>query len=324
MSAKPQAQERDAALQQVQGNTLNVSSIFVGILAIDEPSKLSRFGCMDVSSNSITITGNVSIAENADVGRSLSVGDTLVVQSSLSAKEITSETMHSHGTITSSEGFTSNGTLMIGNISVVGDLVVNNTMSAQDVQVQKNLSASTAFIDELTINTRFEAMNHSSFEGAVDFHDTSHFHGSSNFTGELVSIAKLTAGKVEVENSLEVGASLFTKRVYSKDIAATGFVRAATIQSKGDIKTEGTVVASRVNAASILSEDVVVSNGIRCSTARIDGALDAAGVTAQKMNVKGNLMVNGMDVFAIIEELKKQITDLERKMDVLQSDRTVN
>ena len=87
-----------------------------------------------------------------------------------------------------------------------------------------------------------------------------------------MSIAKLTAGKVEVENSLEVGASLFTKRVYSKDIAATGFVRAATIQSKGDIKTEGTVVASEVNAASILSEDVVVSNGIRCSTARIDGA----------------------------------------------------
>ena len=41
------------------------------------------------------------------------------------------------------------------------------------------------------------------------------------------------------------------------------------------------------------------------------------------MNVKGNLVVNGMDVFAIIEELKKQITDLERKMDVLQSDGTV-
>ena len=41
------------------------------------------------------------------------------------------------------------------------------------------------------------------------------------------------------------------------------------------------------------------------------------------MNVKGNIVVNEMDVFDIIEELKKQITDLERKMDVLQSDGTV-
>ena len=71
---------------------------------------------------------------------------------------------------------------MIGNISAMGDLVVNNMMAVQDVQVQKNLLASTAFIDELAINTRFETVNHSSFEGAVDFHDTTHFHGSSNIT----------------------------------------------------------------------------------------------------------------------------------------------
>ena len=62
VTAKPQAQDRDAALQQVQGDTLNVSSTLVGSLAIDESSKLSRFGCMDVSLNSITVTGNVSIA----------------------------------------------------------------------------------------------------------------------------------------------------------------------------------------------------------------------------------------------------------------------
>ena len=313
---------------------INGSSIFVGDLAIGGPSKLSQLGCMNISSDSgVVVGGNLMVTQNVSIDEYLFVRETIRARN-ISTNKIVTDALYSlgsitsgsinvtQGNVTSSDGFFSDGDMIIGNVAVAGNLSVNSQISASAIQADKTLSAGNASVNYLSVITNLKVGNRTTFEGEAEFGDLTFFHGKANFTGEYVSMNKLMVQNAEIKNGLEVG-SLFTKRVYAQDIAATGFVTATSLISKSDVNVTGTISSSALSTEHVTSKYLSISNELHCSTARVDGVLDAAGIATRKLTIKGGLVVNDVDLIAVVESMEKRITDLEQKMASLHSDHGV-
>lgn len=286
---------------EVKGN-INASSIHVGELAISPTA--NNFGCIEVESDSVKIAGNISVSENMFVEKTVSVGE--LDTSNITAKNINTDNFHSNGIIESSKGFASNGTLTIENITA-GSLAIDGRILAQELNVQSNLSASNAAIETLIAQESLVVESNATFEGDVLFRG-----GNAQFSGETLSATKLIADTVK-SDGIETN-SVITKRVYAKDVLANGFVSAAEIQSKGNIKVNGLVDAKVVNANEIVSSEIVASGQVRSSTARVDGSLEAAGISAQKITI------GEIDLLAVIESLQIRVAELESKFMMYQKD----
>jgi len=136
---------------------------------------------------------------------------------------------------------------------------------------------------------------------------------NANFTGDLVWMNKLTVATAEIRNGLEVG-SLFTKRVYTQDVAASGLITATSIYSKGEVNVTGFINSLEVSSERIRARDLITSDQLVTSTAKVEGALEAAGITAQKVTVKNDLIVSGTSLMNTIDQFEKRIADLERQL----------
>jgi len=299
------------------------SAITVGDLVVGSPFQPTRLGIMNVSStNGVVIGGSLSIAGTANIEESLSVHDEIRVNSLSSnetitrrfnATEVFASGRIAAGNVTSVNGFYSVGDMNVRNVIAMGNVSAGEFITASKIYASKELLAPDASFEHLHVRTSMTVANTTAFQGDTSFSGGTYFMDNANFTGDLVWMNKLTVATAEIRNGLEVG-SLFTKRVYTQDVAASGLITATSIYSKGEVNVTGFINSLEVSSERIRARDLITSDQLVTSTAKVEGALEAAGITAQKVTVKNDLIVSGTSLMNTIDQFEKRIADLERQL----------
>mmetsp|Transcript_27709 Transcript_27709/g.40807 ORF Transcript_27709/g.40807 Transcript_27709/m.40807 type:complete len:500 (-) Transcript_27709:2963-4462(-) len=274
----------------------------------------AQVACMYVTNKSVTIGGDLVGASNVTVGENIDAGNS-----------ITSKTVVVSGHIISGSGFYSHkGNLECSNVTASGLVTAENGIYTTNFTVDgnatvlKKLSARSVYVSEEINVTRLAVADNIKAKSLMLTTDMSvngglKVYNSANISGELAVSEKIFAQEVEVEDQLKAKSlkanSLFSSRVYTEDMAASGFITAATIISKGDATVNGIITANELSIGnSIQSNFLTVTNSIKCVTAEVAGMLNAAGIVTQKASV------GGMDIVAKLaemESLKSRVEELE-------------
>ena len=150
--------------------------------------------------------------------------------------------------------------------------------------------------------------------GPIELYGDLVINVSSQGPSNIVGVGKIGSKEVIVESGVKAR-SFFGTRMYTRDLAASGFISAETFIGKGSMDVSGTITGTKMNVTDRLSASTVaVENHMRCSTMEVKSNLEAGGITTKKITVKGDIVVNGINIhdkLDEIEDLKKRIAHLE-------------
>ena len=129
-----------------------------------------------------------------------------------------------------------------------------------------------------------------------------------NATFEHVNASLLTAKFISADEVTVTGGvhskSTISSRIYTEDLASSGFISASTLVVKELGTFRGSINAKAVAAEAVEAEQLQVTQRLRSSTADITGTL-----TAGKMEIKVNGEV--VDLAKEIASLQQRVKDLE-------------
>ena len=279
----------------------------------------SNLAGMNVSSDEVVINGLLLVKSDVIVHGSLFL-ENLKVREVLNASKILSSGIlidgnisATNGMVESSGGFWSkNGILECKNITA-GVITSTKGIMASNVFLSGHVASDTLransgiFNDTLSATT-FVTKHIDVESGPLQINSELTIRGNAYTKG------KFKAKEVEVENGIKAK-SVFSSRAYVGDVAASGFVSAATLVIKGEAKFKGTMSVDTSIATNTLEAiDAKFMNGITCRTAGVAGTLDVGSVEARKVSISGELKVGNEDIKAKIGELEKRLHALETIM----------
>ena len=300
-------------------------------LLIRGEAKVGESGAetMLITSEEVTISKELHVQDI--LGRNLRVngtisGSELNLSAGLSIQN--NSVVLKNGTIESSNGFVSaEGSLRCKDISLTGKIQVEGLIEAtgsiisNESITSKRLSVSES-IDAPSIAGNISEFNFTRMDMMRVSHKCSvdgEFEANGNVTlnGEMVTITAPTVRmkEMEVENRIK-SQSVFSTRLYTEDLAASGFITARTITAKELFIAKGQVV---IEGKAIMRNDlnvdnVKVSNSLSSTTMKAT-SLTVGGIEARKVQVDGDDMtVGGINVkekLDKINELEKRIMELE-------------
>jgi len=300
---------------------------------------------MNVTAKSIDLNLPVVI-QNASVSilnNSLTVGNdistrSLVVKESIESSLISAInlTVHDHlevlgrrSKLKSYAGFeTIDGNVTCKNAIVSGDIKSLGGIYATVLEINDNaafhgnLNAGNVVIEnglispKLTVTGTFHSKSiavtdslHIGPDGNLTSNSTVHFHN------DTIIDKTLYANEGEFKNGIKMK-SAFASRVYTEDVLASGFISSSSIIAKGDVKIHGEANVKRLIFTEIVKgPSVKVDNSLTCTTAKVNGMLTSAGITAQKVTVNGDIILDGINVREKLKELqvlREQVSRLEK------------
>ncbi len=301
-----------------------------------------------VNSNGLLMTGmslmvkngNVTLLDSLHVSGSM-ITNNVHVHDELEAKnmKISDMLMISNGTVKigmgkvqSTEGFlTTNGTVICDqmqarSIKVTETISSISNISTAESFISKGIVTSSIHIidggeiksDKVTSSTLMVSsifVNESATVfGSIELYGDLLMNSSSLGPSNLLGVGKIGSKEVIVESGVKAK-SFFGTRMYTRDLAASGFISAETFIGKGSMDVTGTITSTKVNVTDRLNaSNIAVENHMSCSTVEVKSNLEAGGITTTKLNVRGDIVVNGIsiqDKLDEIEDLKKRIIQME-------------
>lgn len=210
----------------------------------------------------------------------------------------------------------SDGGLITTDMEVSGNARIDGYMNTNNLDVNDTLTVPKIFVTDSIASKSIEVSKslHITKEGNLTSNSDVTFHKNA------IVKQKIFAKEAEFEGAIKMK-SAFASRMYTEDVVASGFLSAATISSKGDVNIQGEVVANSIAVnENINSRDVKVQNSFSCTTAQVHGILNSAGIIAQKITVKGDLILDGYNVREKISEfqsLKEKVMELETMVNMV-------
>ena len=138
-----------------------------------------------------------------------------------------------------------------------------------------------------------------------------------NATFDSVNASLLTTKSISADEVTVAGVihskSTISSRIYTEDLASSGFVSASTLVVKEQGTFRGSISAKAVAAESLEAEQLQVTQKLRSSTADVTGTL-----TAGKMEIKINGEV--VDLAKEISSLQQRVKDLEEVLSMSSSE----
>ena len=132
-----------------------------------------------------------------------------------------------------------------------------------------------------------------------------------NATFEHVNASLLTAKSISADEVTVTGGvhskSTISSRIYTEDLASSGFISASTLVVKELGTFRGSINAKAVAAEAVEAEQLQVTQRLRSSTADVTGTL-----TAGKMEIRVNGEV--VDLAKEIASLQQRVKDLEEAL----------
>mmetsp|Transcript_3412 Transcript_3412/g.7857 ORF Transcript_3412/g.7857 Transcript_3412/m.7857 type:complete len:292 (-) Transcript_3412:74-949(-) len=129
-----------------------------------------------------------------------------------------------------------------------------------------------------------------------------------NATFDSVNASLLTAKSISADEVTVTGGvhskSTISSRIYTEDLASSGFISASTLVVKELGTFRGSINAKAVAAEAVEAEQLQVTQRLRSSTADVTGTL-----TAGKMEIRVNGEV--VDLAKEIASLQQRVKDLE-------------
>ena len=298
---------------------------------------------MNATSTSIVLMKPLEIKNShvSILNASLNVGKTiqsseLIVDEQLNARNVSAisviiqndlSLIGKNSRIISSGGLTSeNGNITCVNVIASGWIESSTGIMAPSFEtsgnaiIKGNISANRAniknFLKVETIESTNEIYSESIYV-SKSLHVDQNGKLTSNSTVYFNDDAKI--GKILYAREAEFKAGVkmkaaFASRVYTEDLIASGFVTAATINSKGSLYVKGKATFGSVLAHDVEGQNLLANNSITCKTAKVDGVLESAGINVQKVYVNDDLILDGISVKESLEELrelKKHVSKLE-------------
>jgi hypothetical protein len=309
-------------------NTLKGSKVLVENLNISEMliGKEARFGAdggvMKIESNSVSILSNL-IGSNASFDGIVNADN--ITTSSISVdNSITTNQLVSKNTIVVQHGDlnVTKGTIRASNAEINGNMTTNTIKSF-------NIAASAVTCTNMLVE---DAVNTSSITGI-----TGHFDDAivstltaknvvvngnitvaegSAITSETINTQNFHASAVEVRDGVKA-TSFIGKRIYTEDITSSGYVTAQNLNVKGgvtvgdDFEVKGMVTVKTLMNA----KDVKIENSLEATTARFGSFVEAGGMKVRKLNVNGELYLDGVDIGKRLKEMDV----LQEKVDKLEA-----
>ena len=269
------------------------------------------------------VTNNIHIHDEL-VTKNIKVSDVLMISNGTVKIE--------EGMVQSTEGFlTKNGTvacdqMQARSINVSKTISSISNISTAESVISKGIITSNIHIidggeiksDKVTSSLLWASsifVNESAtVVGPIELYGDLVINVSSQGPSNIVGVGKIGSKEVIVESGVKAR-SFFGTRMYTRDLAASGFISAETFIGKGSMDVSGTITGTKMNVTNRLSASTVaVENHMRCSTMEVKSNLEAGGITTKKITVKGDIVVNGINIhdkLDEIEDLKKRIAHLE-------------
>lgn len=221
-----------------------------------------------------------------------------------------------NGTVTSTSGFVS----PLGSVQT-HTLKASNLVSSEKDIISFNITASNAVSSpSIYANALIAKTIHSQqvqiHEASLDMANITTLHVTKNCTllGSVRVEGNIIVDEVEVSNGIKAR-SMFSSRIYTQDISASGFITADTVINKGDIKVHGRAEVNELAVTSVLTTAFAkITSSLECSAGTVLGTLDAAGVVTRKATVTGDLLLNGVNVaqaLSDLDHLKERLAKLE-------------
>ena len=238
--------------------------------------------------------------------------------------ELVTQHLSSENTIVVANGDlnVTTGTVRASNAEISGDLVSNGTVHASSllvsevmsdgVHVQGTMNASSVFATSGTFN---DTTVHTLNARYVDIHGNLTMAKGSGLNSETIITQNLHADAVEVRNGLKA-TSFIGKRIYTEDITSNGFVTVQDMKVKGNVMATGNLeIEGTVTMNAVLNaNNVNVENSLEATTAKFGGFVEAGGMQVRKLQVVGELYLNGINVGERLNEMN----DLERRLEALE------
>jgi len=138
---------------------------------------------------------------------------------------------------------------------------------------------------------------------------------TANITGSLL------VNSLAVNNDVK-SKSMFSSRIYTQDVSASGFITADTVINKGDMKVHGKAEVNEITVSSVLTSTVAkITQSLECTGGvTVLGTVDAVGLTTRKATVNGDLLINGVNVAQALHEvelLRERLVKLEDFVNIL-------
>jgi len=279
----------------------------------------SNLGSLVVKPHHVHIVGNMTADETVHIRNTLLVDGLLSVEILNVAQEMSASSIRvldqggiqvEQGLVISAVGFkTESGVVECKKMNVtevstakvgVFELISADSFAAESINSNHAKINRTQMMDANITNL--------SVAGFVDIGCNMTVHG------DVHSNQKVMASEIHAVSGVK-SRSVFATRVYTEDLAASGFVTADSIINKGDMKVHGKAEIDSVTVQSkVTSAYLNVTQSMVCTTATVHGVIDAAGIVSRKLTLNGELIVKGQDVMAKMDEIE----ELKRRIDVLE------
>jgi hypothetical protein len=266
-------------------------------------------------------SGLVRIPTNLTVDETAIFNSDLVVYGSIKAEKISisKEVKASRFSLENEEVCIADGT--VTSKLVESKAIKAETIASSELMLSVNINASNS-ITSPTINTQSffsGVINTSAIYADEVFAKKTNIssldvNGYCNIHGSVHVTEKLEVDEMEVRNGIK-SRSIFSSRVYTQDISASGFITADTVINKGEMKVQGKADIYELEVESrLISSYIKVKNSLECTAATVHGTIDTGTVTTRKLNVTGDLIFNGINTsnaFNEMENLSERLSMLE-------------
>ncbi len=302
----------------IQGNLTTTSAqiddtLRVGeraILGSSSDSDHSNIGSLIVNTTSVSITSKL-FGNNATFHGTVELVHANVTNY-LTAEEIIASKITSLDSISIPRG---NLEVTKGSVQCM-DLISNGTLIANgDILAHEQIFTPKLHVTE-SINTTMMTGEYAMFEMAYLNNVT-----AGNMTIEdSVNSNIVHANDIEVKDGIKAR-SYIGKRMYTEDIAASGIITSQSLFIKGDTKMNGIVDISDQTTiqAKLIAKQLEVEDSFESTTATFRGSVTAAGMEVRKLNVNGDMMVNGIDVVDVLNQLSELTKRVEKLEAMLQN-----
>ena len=312
---------KEMVTTKIEGETLLIKGeVMVGengesmLLNSDGVTISKELHVQDISARHVFVNGTIS-------GPELNLSKGLSIQNNSIAL--------TNGTIESSNGFVSKeGSLVCkdirtsGNIQVdgtiesTGSIISNESITSRTLSISQSIDTSSIIVSN-TAELNCTQMNEMHVSNKCSIDGLLEANGNVTLNGDMVTITSpiVKLKDMEVENGI-TSKSIFSSRLYTEDVAASGFITAGTITCKEMLMTKSNVeMEGKVTIKNDLTVDNVhVSNALSSTTIQAS-SLTVGGIEARKIRVDGHDMtiggINVMEQLDTIQDLEKRITELE-------------
>ena len=328
---------RGMTAKVINGVNIFAKKIDVEDVTVKGTAKIGQYGkSLLVDSNGVTVSGNLHVrdailVQNLTVNSMIS-GSELVVSKEPSTQN--SSIILRDGVVISSNGFNSTeGSMRCKDIELFGDMkaegviqstkiISHGSITSRTLSTSESIKTPSIQSNNAKLNNTFINLIHVKNDCFV--HGNFEVNGNVTLEGEVITINSpvVKMKEVVVENGFK-SRSVFSSRLYTEDIAASGFITAGTITAKEMLRTKGPVeMEGRVTINSNLTVNNIRVSTVLSGTTIKAGSLNVGGIEARKVSVTGGEMtVDGLNVkekLVKINELEKRIAELERVIKQLQ------